>query len=260
MKNKKELITLAIAVTLLIIINYSFLDRKLEETFSNYEYAQIIRTIDGDTLELLNKEDVRLLGINSPERGERYYNDAKEFLNGLTFNKTVKLEFGKDKYDQYNRILAYVFLDETHINLEMIKNGYANVYLLDDRRYEKELKNAWDGCIAKETNICEKSKDRCAECIELKEFDYLNEKIILYNRCNFECSMNNWQIKDEGRKKFRFENYSIEGRKEVSIITGEGRNNKTALFWKGEEYVWTKTGDTLFLRDDEEKLVLWERY
>jgi len=32
------------------------------------------------------------------------------------------------------------------------------------------------------------------------------------------------------------------------------------LFWKGKDYVWTSTGDTLFLRDDEGKLVLWEMY
>jgi micrococcal nuclease len=260
MKKRKEIIMLAIAIILLVIINYSFLDQKLEDIFGNYEYARVIRVIDGDTLEIANKEDVRFLGINAPERGEAYYTDAKEFLNGLTFNKTVKLEFGRERYDQYNRILAYVFVDEMNVNIEAIRNGYANVYLLDDRRYERELNIAWDKCIAKEINICEKSKDRCAECIELKEFDFLNEKIILYNRCDFECSMNNWHIKDEGRKKFKFGNYSLESKSGVSIIIGEGRNNKTTLFWKGEEYVWTKRGDTLFLRDDEEKLVLWERY
>jgi len=30
------------------------------------------------------------------------------------------------------------------------------------------------------------------------------------------------------------------------------------LFWKNEDYVWAKTGDTLFLRDGKGKLVLWE--
>jgi len=48
--------------------------------------------------------------------------------------------------------------------------------------------------------------------------------------------------------------------KEVMIKVGEEENTENVLFWKGESYVWTKTGDTLFLRDEEGKLVLWKGY
>jgi len=30
--------------------------------------------------------------------------------------------------------------------------------------------------------------------------------------------------------------------------------------WKKKDYVWTKTGDSLFLRDSKGKLVLWKSY
>ena len=37
-------------------------------------------------------------------------------------------------------------------------------------------------------------------------------------------------------------------------------DNQDEIFWKRDTYVWTKSGDTLFLRDEKEKLVLWENY
>ncbi len=36
--------------------------------------------------------------------------------------------------------------------------------------------------------------------------------------------------------------------------------NENTLSWKGEKYVWTRTGDSLFLRDSEGALVLWKSY
>ncbi|MCL4419217.1 hypothetical protein M1146_03895 [Patescibacteria group bacterium] len=60
--------------------------------------------------------------------------------------------------------------------------------------------------------------------------------------------LKNWEIKDEGRKKFIFGNFILEKNREIKI-TAEDFN---------EEYVWTETGDTLFLRDEEGKLVLWK--
>jgi micrococcal nuclease len=51
----------------------------------------------------------------------------------------VRLEFDKEKYDRYGRLLAYVYLlDGTFINKEMIEKGFA--YLLPrspNLKYEK---------------------------------------------------------------------------------------------------------------------------
>ena len=58
------------------------------------------------------------------------------------------------------------------------------------------------------------------------------------------CDLNNWQIKEEGRKKLELD-FNLEPNKEKIIEFGG---------------MWTETGDTLFLRDDEFKLVLWYSY
>ena len=75
-----------------------------------------------------NKTSVRLLGINTPEKGEIYYGEAKEFLEYQVLNKTIRLENGKDKTDLYGRKLSYIFLGTKNINLELVKEGLANFY------------------------------------------------------------------------------------------------------------------------------------
>ena len=94
----------------------------------------------------------------------------------------------------------------------------------------------------------------------MKDFDYNREKIVFENVCSFQCDLSGWEIKDEGRKKFIFEDFVLNGKNSVTINVGEGENNLDNLFWDGENYVWTKTGDSLFLRDKEGFLILWETY
>ncbi len=260
-KKKNEVYLLSVLIILLITINYSYLDTKLENYLSTSETAHVERVIDGDTIEIENKTSVRLLGINSPEKGELYYNEAKEFLNKQVLNKTIKLEFGKDKYDMYQRILAYVYDNNQNVNLEIVRNGLANYYFPSGKdRHYNEFKQAWEDCIKENKNLCEKSENKCSDCIELKEFDYNEQEIILYNKCNYDCELSSWTIKDEGRKKFVFPEFILEKNRDVIIIVSNKTNTDKILFWQGENYIWTKTGDTLFLREDSGKLILWKGY
>jgi micrococcal nuclease len=247
MHKKTQIIILIVLILLLIGINYPFLDSSLENFLMDYETGIVKRVIDGDTI-IVNNESVRLLGINTPEKGEKYYGEAKEFLEELILDKKVRLE-GNEK-DKYYRKLRYIFLGNQNINLRLIKEGFANVYILGHEEHEEELRNVWNKCLVKNKNLCEKSKDKCTNCIELKKFDYRNQEVIFYNDCGFDCDLNDWIIKDEGRKKFVFQDFVLEKNKEVKITAKDF----------GEDYVWTKTGDTLFLRDKEGRLVLWESY
>jgi len=259
MNKKKGFFLIIFLVLLLFAINYNLIDNKIENFLEEHEFGTVERIVDGDTI-IVNSNSTRLLGINTPEKGEKYYQEAKDFLENMTLNKTIKLEYGKDRYDLYGRKLAYAFLDEKNINVELVKNGFANIYILDDKLHEGELKKAWDECIEREQNLCEKSKEKCAECIELKKLDYENQEVIFYNKCSFDCNLSSWNIKDEGRKKFIFGNFILKKNKEVKIAVREGTDEENILFWKGSEYIWTDTGDTLFLRDTEGRLVLWKNY
>ncbi|GAJ18520.1 unnamed protein product, partial [marine sediment metagenome] len=102
--NKKSRYIFAIVLFALglFLAIYPFLDAKLEGYLISSDTAFIDRVIDGDTI-VSNETSIRLLGINCPERGEKYYSEAKEFLEDLVLNETIRLGFGKDREDKYRR-------------------------------------------------------------------------------------------------------------------------------------------------------------
>ncbi len=236
-KDKQKLL-LVILILILIAINYPFLDKSLEKFLAEKDVVLVERVIDGDTI-VSGNNSIRLLGINSPERGELYYDEAKGFLEGLVLNKTVNLKFGKDKYDKYGRILAYVFLDGENINLRLVEEGLANYYFYGGKdRYSNELVSSWDECINNNENLCEKSINSCSSCINID-----SSRNFIVNTCSFSCDITDWWIKGEGRKTFIFSDEILESGEEI-------------LF----ELELMDTGDTIFLRDGVGRLVLWESY
>jgi endonuclease YncB( thermonuclease family) len=82
---------------------------------------------------------VRLYGIDCPEKGQAFGNNEKQATSALAFAMDVTLEIhGKDKY---GRVLADVLLtDGTNVNQELVKDGmcwWYRKYAPDDTTLEK---------------------------------------------------------------------------------------------------------------------------
>ena len=97
-------------------------------------WAVVERVVDGDTVVLSTKERVRYIGVDTPELHhprkpvERYAREAKEFNRRLVEGKKVRLEFDVQRYDKYNRLLAYVYLEDgAFVNAEIMRQGYAQL-------------------------------------------------------------------------------------------------------------------------------------
>ena len=85
----------------------------------------VTKVIDGDTITLSDDNHVRLIGINTPEKGQFYYQEAKDKLTSLVEGKEVSLVKDKTNNDRYGRLLRYVYLDDIFINEVMVEEGYA---------------------------------------------------------------------------------------------------------------------------------------
>ena len=110
------------------------------DTFSGLETALVSRVIDGDTVELLDGRRVRYLGIDTPEIGERYYEEASDRNRELVGGKTVELQCGNRDEDVYGRLLRYVYIEGVFVNAELVAEGYARAYIFDhEERYSRVL-------------------------------------------------------------------------------------------------------------------------
>ncbi len=104
------------------------------------ENVTVARVIDGDTIKLSDGRNVRLLGINTPERREPYYHKARRFLESRTLNREVRLEYEQEREDGYGRLLAYVHLGRSMLNEALVREGLAHVLFIgENRKYERRL-------------------------------------------------------------------------------------------------------------------------
>jgi endonuclease YncB( thermonuclease family) len=118
------------------------------------EILTVTKVIDGDTVIVEGGDSVRLLGIDSDERGEPCYGEAKDRLEELVLNKDVRLERDEEDKDQYGRYLRYIFLKDMNINLQVVKEGLAIArFYPENVKYkeeivaaEKEAKDSEVGC------------------------------------------------------------------------------------------------------------------
>ncbi|MCK5061384.1 thermonuclease family protein [Candidatus Parcubacteria bacterium] len=140
LKNKNNIFYFAPAFVILVSLLWLAYPLSLGEPDNNKLY-RVVDVYDGDTIVVLmegQRESVRLIGIDTPEvespytREECYGKQASEFTKDLLLWQSVRLEPDpiNDDRDKYERLLRYVYLNDTHINARLLTEGCA--YLLDN--------------------------------------------------------------------------------------------------------------------------------
>ena len=99
---------------------------------SNSPHAEVsgkcYKVVDGDTIDVEGVGRVRFVGVNTPERGDSGYQEAKEYVKNMCLGKTVGLDIDDAKNkDKYDRTLAVVYVGGVNLNQELLKKGYAEV-------------------------------------------------------------------------------------------------------------------------------------
>lgn len=122
-------------------------------TNDSREYL-VIRAVDGDTIDLEGGERVRLLGIDAPEIDQPLYQEASVALKEMVEGRKVRLEKEHEwNKDKYGRLLRYVFVEERFVNLEMVREGLAQLTAENDSKYYSILKQAEQEAIEKRLGI-----------------------------------------------------------------------------------------------------------
>ncbi len=91
------------------------------------ETGVVNKVVDGDTVDVRGVGRVRVLGIDTPERGECGFGPATSYLKTLVLGRTVALVSpdGSDDEDKYGRKLRYLDVDGTDAGLAEIMAGLA---------------------------------------------------------------------------------------------------------------------------------------
>ncbi len=188
--------------------------------------------IDGDTFGS-REIRVRLMGVNTPEKGMFLYEEARDFFDDSIYGRIVSIE--NCGFDKYGRILGYVFSDNALVNEIILGAGFGSLYYYEKDRYFKRMMKAEEIAREEGKGIWRKSSN--FGCLNLIEFSYKEpEKIVFENVCG---------------------NIGVVLKDDATHIYYE---NISSGFWeKNFSHIWNDEGDSLYIWDDS-GLVLFYRY
>jgi endonuclease YncB( thermonuclease family) len=97
--------------------------------------GKVVGVSDGDTITIIHRgkgEKIRLYGIDCPEKSQAFGKRAKQFTSNMVFGKTVEVR--PVTIDRYGRTIAWIYVNGTSLNEELLRAGLAWHY----KRYSRE--------------------------------------------------------------------------------------------------------------------------
>ena len=90
------------------------------------ETGLVTNVVDGDTVDVAGVGRIRVIGIDTPERGACGYDSATYAMSVLVLGQEVTLVPGAvDDADRYGRLLRYVDVGSVDAGLRLIEDGWA---------------------------------------------------------------------------------------------------------------------------------------
>ncbi|MBX0348847.1 lamin tail domain-containing protein [Haloarcula pellucida] len=270
--------------------------------------VSVTAVVDGDTIRIEyangTRDTVRLVGVDTPEvtaendppefegvpdteagasclrdAGVAASNFAKERLLG----ETVGLAFDPDtdRRGYYDRLLAYVVVDDRLFNYRLVATGRARVYdespfsrkdrFLAAESAAREARSGLWGCVdpaavdrttptvtASESGLAVTDIHADADGNDNENLN--DEYVVLANRGDAPLSLTGWTVADEAGHVYTFRNYTLGAGENVTIHTGSGTDTRRDRYWDRTGAVWNNGGDTVVVRDADGRVVLERSY
>lgn len=121
------------------------------------EFFDVVRVLDGNTLELSNGEKVRLIGVDTPPESLSDVQPGKEikatgedlktlleqgktaaqFTRRLVEGGKVYLTYDVQKRDAHGQLLAYVYMDSDVYENDIVRKDFSDLDLFDARGHRR---------------------------------------------------------------------------------------------------------------------------
>ena len=230
--------------------------------------------IDGDTLEVRvdgARERVRLIGINTPETGECFADQAGDALADLVAGGQVRLVRDTSDRDTYGRLLAYVVADGQDVNRALVRGGFAIARSYppdtarDDQLATAEQEARRDGAGMWGPDGCGSDVDADGIALSVQadapgdDSANLNgEWLAIRNTGDAPLDLSGWGVKDESAShRYTFpDGTTVAAGATLRLLTGCGEDTADVRHWcAGGSAVWNNDGDTAFLLDPDGRTV-----
>jgi len=273
--------------------------------------VSVTAVVDGDTIQVAYEngtgDTVRLVGVDTPEVHTE--NDPAEFegvpetdagascLRGAGTNasslakqqllgETVGLAFDPDlnRRGYYDRLLAYVVVDETLFNYRLVETGHARVYDSGFTRAERfyaaedaarsDRRGLWrctnpdavthtaiaDGGTITESPSGVEIATIHADAAGNDNENLNDEYVTLTNTGNATLALSGWTVSDAAGHQYTFANSTLDPNASVTLYTGSGTDTDTERYWGRNGAVWNNDGDTVIVRNASGETVLRQSY
>jgi micrococcal nuclease len=219
--------------------------------------ATVAAVIDGDTIRLDDGRTVRYLGVNTPERSQPFYEEAKRFNAQLASGKSVRLETRGRERDGYGRELAYVFAGNDLINAQLIAEGWGYIFLLEplpqtdewlrlQKTAQEQRKGIWRNGIQGPLKITTVHADAPGDDRRNPNGEYLR----LCNVSNEPVALQGFSVQDAARHRFVFPSGTIPPGFTALLVSGDrkrGVKRDQLVFYWGFGPIWNNDEDTASL-------------
>lgn len=247
----------------------------------------VTNVVDGDTIDIEyqngSTDTVRLLGVDTPETygsvspGEfegvpdtqagreclqAAGEDASAYATNQLAGQTVTLQFDSqaDRRGDYGRLLAYVQVDGSNFNYDLVERGHARVYdstfSQSDSFYSAESeaqsaeRNAWscrspndDGSGEDESSGGDASA-LTIDWVNAEASSLNDERVKITNTGSSSVDLDGFTLADEAGYSHTFAEFTLGAGDSVYVHTGSGTNDADDRYMGYGTEIWNDDGDT----------------
>lgn len=225
------------------------------------ELVRVKQVYDGDTILLEDGRKIRYLGINAPEFQEPFYLKAKRFNESLVLGREIRLELDQENTDLYDRVLAYVYVEDQMVNARMVQQGLAHAFFIGSNRkhnalflrLQAEAKQRKIGIWSARARAKE-LKITSIHPFDPSQPDPYRSYVRITNLSDRTIRLAGYMLSNESGQQYLFPDMSVEPGYTVIVTSKSGTDGvdstgQAVAHWTMQDSVWNPKEDTAFLTD-----------